>query len=191
MIKVAIVGNIASGKSEMEKILEKRNYVVLDTDLMTHDILIDRPEVAKAFSDYDVFEFGRLSKDKLGKLIFSDSELKEKLESIVHPIIKEELVTAFNTYSNEDFIFVSVPLLYEVGWESMFDKIVFIKSDDDIRLNRLIKRNSYTKEYAKVRIDSQLHQNEKVNKADFVIENNGTIEDYRLKIEKFISSIKQ
>ena len=54
MIKVAIVGNIASGKSEMEKILEKRNYVVLDTDLMTHDILIDRPEVAKAFSDYDI-----------------------------------------------------------------------------------------------------------------------------------------
>ena len=67
MIKYAIVGNIASGKSEMEKVLEEHNFVVLDTDLITHDILIDRPNVAQAFSDYDVFEYGKLSKDKLGK----------------------------------------------------------------------------------------------------------------------------
>ena len=62
MIKFAIVGNIASGKSEMEAILDKENIVVLDTDIMAHDILIDKPEVSQAFSDYDVFEYGRLSR---------------------------------------------------------------------------------------------------------------------------------
>ena len=79
MIKYAIVGNIASGKSEMERVLDKLGYVVLDTDLMAHDILIDRPDVAKAFADYDVFEYGRLSREKLGKLVFSDKDLKIKL----------------------------------------------------------------------------------------------------------------
>ena len=55
MIKFAIVGNIASGKSEMEAILDKENIVVLDTDIMAHDILIDKPDVSVAFSEYDVF----------------------------------------------------------------------------------------------------------------------------------------
>lgn len=189
MIKYAIVGNIASGKSEMEKVLEKNNFVVLDTDLIAHDILIDNPIVAKEFSDYDVFEYGRLSKDKLGALVFSNPELKEKLESIVHPLIKEEVETAFKVYSDEKILFVSVPLLFEVNWEDMFDKIVFIKSDDKIRLDRLMKRNGYTKEYAQKRIESQMSQDEKTKKSDYVIENNGTKEEFVSKIEDFIDSL--
>ncbi len=189
MIKYAIVGNIASGKSEMEKVLEEHNFVVLDTDLITHDILIDRPNVAQAFSDYDVFEYGKLSKDKLGKLVFSRPELKEKLESIVHPLILEELKSAFKVYSDEPFLFVSVPLLYEAGWEKIFDKTIFIKADDECRLNRLITRNGYSLDYAKTRINSQQSQAEKVDKSDYVIENNGTKDEFRQKIEEFIKSI--
>ena len=190
MIKYAIVGNIASGKSEMEKILEKNDFVVLDTDLITHDILMDNPAVAKAFSDYDVFEYGRLSKDKLGALVFSNPNLKSKLENIVHPLIKDELESAFNVYKDEDFIFVSVPLLFEVGWENMFDKVVFIKADENIRRDRLIKRNGYTKEYAQKRIDSQMSQDGKIKKSDYIIENNGTKDDFINKIEEFITSLK-
>ena len=189
MIKYAIVGNIASGKSTFEKILEKHNFVVLDTDLITHDILIDKPDVAKAFTDYDVFEFGRLSRDKLGKLVFSNPELKNKLEEIVHPLIKEELDAAFKVYSEETAIFVSVPLLYEAGWEKLFDKIIFIKSNDDTRLKRLISRNNYSEEYAKQRINSQMNQDIKCKKADFIIENNGTLEEFIKSSEDFISKI--
>lgn len=189
MIKYAIVGNIASGKSEMERILDEHDFVVLDTDVMAHDILMDRPDVAKAFSDYDVFEYGRLSKDKLGKLVFNNTELKSKLEQIVHPLIKDEIESAFSVYSDEDVIFVSAPLLFEVGWENMFEKIVFVKADDDIRLSRLIERNGYTKTYAKKRLNSQLPQEDKVSKCDYVIENNGTKEDFKQKVEEFIESI--
>lgn len=188
MIKYAITGNIASGKSEFEKVLEAHDFVVLDTDLITHDILIDRPEIGRAFSEYDVFEFGRLSKEKLGKLVFSNPELKSKLESIVHPLILDELNTAFKVYEDESAIFVSVPLLFEVGWENLFDKIIFIKSDDDIRLKRLMKRNGYDKEYALKRIKSQDSQEDKLSKSDFIIENNGSIDEFRAKITEFISN---
>lgn len=188
MIKYALTGNIASGKSEFEKELEAHDFVVLDTDLITHDILIDRPEIGRAFSEYDVFEFGRLSKEKLGKLVFSNPELKSKLESIVHPLILDELNTAFKVYEDESAIFVSVPLLFEVGWENLFDKIIFIKSDDDIRLKRLMKRNGYDKEYALKRIKSQDPQEDKLSKSDFIIENNGSIDEFRTKITEFISN---
>lgn len=189
MIKYAIVGNIASGKSEMERVLDKHNFVVLDTDLITHDILIDRPDVSKAFCEEDVFEYGKLSKDKLGKLIFSQPELKTKLEEIVHPLILEELENAFKVYSDEPYIFVSVPLLYEAGWENVFDKVIFIKADDDIRLKRLIERNGYSEEYAQTRINSQAPQDEKIQKSDVIIENNDSKEEFIAKIEDFISSL--
>lgn len=189
MIKYAIVGNIASGKSEMERILDKHGFVVLDSDLMAHDILMDKPDVAKAFSEYDVFEFGRLSREKLGKLVFDNYELKTKLEEIVHPLIKEEIESAFNVYSDEKALFISVPLLFEVSWENMFDKIIFIKADDEVRLNRLIERNGYSKEYAKKRISSQQSQDDKISKSDYIIDNNGSKEEFTQKIEEFIESI--
>lgn len=189
MLKIAIVGNIASGKSLMEKIVEQMGFIVFDTDLITHDILTDKPDVACAFKEYDVFEYGRLSKEKLGKLVFSDKKLKEKLESITHPLIKETLEQIFSTYSNEKILFISVPLLFEVGWEEMFDKIIFIKTDDNIRLERLIERNGYSKEYAKTRIENQLPQDEKCSKADYIIENNGTQEDFESKVKELLKSI--
>lgn len=178
MIKVAIVGNIASGKSEFEKYLFNNDYVVFDSDVMAHDILVDKPDVAEAFENYDVFEHGRLSREKLGKLVFDNEELKEKLEDIVHPLILENIETLFKTYKDEDYVFVSVPLLFEAGWEQFFDKIIFIKSDDDIRLKRLIARNGYSEEYAKKRMESQLPQEEKISRADIVVENNSTKEEF-------------
>lgn len=189
MIKVAIVGNIASGKSELEKYLFNSGFVVLDTDVMAHDILVDKPDVAKAFEEYDVFEYGLLSREKLGKLVFSNAELKEKLESIVHPLIKETIKDSFETFADEDFVFVSVPLLFEVGWQELFDKIVFIKSDDEVRLERLIKRNGYSREYAQTRLDSQLSQETKITNSDYVIENNSSKEEFYKNIKSCLDKL--
>lgn len=189
MIKVAIVGNIASGKSEFEKYLFNNDYVVFDTDVMTHDILVDKPEVSEAFEEYDVFEHGRLSREKLGKLVFDNEELKEKLEDIVHPLILEDIEAIFKTYKDEEYVFISVPLLFEVAWEQFFDKIIFIKSDEEVRLKRLMERNGYTKEYAQKRIDSQLPQEEKIKKADVVVENNSTKEEFYKNIEACLNSL--
>ena len=189
MIKVAIVGNIASGKSELEKYLFNSGFVVLDTDVMAHDILVDKPDVAKAFEEYDVFEYGLLSREKLGKLVFSNEELKEKLESIVHPLINETIKDSFETFADEDFVFVSVPLLFEVGWQEMFDKIIFIKADDEVRLERLIKRNGYSREYAQTRLDSQLSQETKITNSDYVIENNSSKEEFYKNIKSCLDKL--
>lgn len=177
MIRIALVGNIASGKSTVQKFLESNGYFVLDTDEVSHKLLEKSAEVYQTFKDYDVFENGAISRVKLGKLVFSDEKLKTSLEKILHPLIRKEIEEFFSLNQDKKFVFVAIPLLFEAGMEDLFDKIIFIYTDDKIRLERLMKRNNYTREYALVRMNSQISQDKKINKADYVIYNNSTVED--------------
>ena len=182
MIKVAITGNIASGKSQAEKIISNLGYKVLNTDCVTHDLLEDNLLVINTFRDFDILSDGKISREKLGKLVFSSNEMKTKLERILHPQIKDEIEKFFNNNSKEKVVFVSVPLLFEAKMDNLFDKIILIYSDDEIRLSRLIKRNNYSEEYAKIRMISQQPQEEKVKKADFVIYNNSSVKNFENEI---------
>ncbi|MBO5447476.1 dephospho-CoA kinase [bacterium] len=175
MLKVALVGNIASGKSTVEKALQTSGYVVLDTDKVCHELLTC-DEVSKEFSTFDVFENGIISREKLGKLVFANVELKKRLEDILYPMVRLRIAEFFEQYNAESLVFVAIPLLFEAGMVDLFDKIVFVYCDDDIRLKRLTARNNYTEEYAKIRMGAQQSQDEKIKKSDYVIYNNSTIE---------------
>lgn len=191
MISIAIVGNIASGKSTVENVLRKKGYKVFDSDIIAHEVLDDLSEkILEAFKDYDILENGRISRQKLGALVFNDKNLKEKLENIVHPEIKDRLKKIFEENKLEKYIFVSIPLLFEVGWRNLFDKILFIYTEDKIRLNRLMQRNNFTKDEALARIKSQLPQEEKVKVSDFIINNNHSIDVLQKYIERFIIQLE-
>ena len=191
MIKVAIVGNIASGKSTVENILQEKGYKVFDTDIIAHEVLNDfAEEIINQFDGHDILENGKVSREKLGKIVFNDKKLKEKLEYIVHPEIKNRIKSIFEKNKNEKYVFVSIPLLFEIGWGNLFDKILFIKTEDDIRLKRLMQRNKFTQEEALSRIKSQLPQEKKAKKADFVIENNSSIDVLQKYIERFIIQLE-
>lgn len=191
MISIAIVGNIASGKSTVENVLRKKGYKVFDSDIIAHEVLEDLSDkIFEAFKDYDISENGKISRQKLGALVFNDKNLKEKLENIVHPEIKDRLKKIFEENKLEKYIFVSIPLLFEVRWRNLFDKILFIYTEDKIRLRRLMQRNKFTKEDAIARIKSQLPQEEKAKCSDFVIENNRSIDVLQKYIERFIIQLE-
>ena len=174
----------------MEKILFSLGYKVADTDKINHLILASDinaiSEIKNAFLADDILDVNNcISREKLGKVIFSDNKKKQLLESILHTRINEKVVQFFDENRSEKIVFVAIPLLFETNQQTNFDKIIFISADEDIRLKRLIERNHYTKEYALTRIQSQMPENEKIKKSDFVIYNNSDL----ISLKKQVSDV--
>lgn len=188
MIKFALAGNIASGKTQAENYI-KQFYPVIDTDEIAHNILKQKTEIIKqTFDKFDITENNEISRKKLGNLVFNNKELKTQLENIVHPEIKKEIELFFNKNTDAKMVFVSIPLIYEANMESLFDKIILIYADDNIRLERLMKRNNLSKDDAVSRINSQIPQNVKIKKADFVIKNETDLKSLYSQIDEIIFS---
>lgn len=192
MIRIALVGNIASGKSTVEKVLtEKYGFSVLDTDKACHFLLEKlSAKIIQEFKNYEILdENGRLSREKLGKVVFYNEDLKTKLENILYPNLRVEINRYFEEHKSEEIVFVAIPLLFEANMENLFDKIMFVYCNDEIRLERLIKRNNYTREYAQKRLNSQLSQEEKVEKSDIIIQNNSDKITLEQEIDKALNKL--
>ncbi len=171
MIKVGLTGNIASGKSCVENFLVQMSYKVYDADSASHKILEESLIIKQIF--------GTNKREELAKTVFSDKNKLKKLEDIIHPLIRQEIISFFDKNCHEKIVFASVPLLFEAGFEDLFDKIIFVFAPDEIRLNRLMERNSYTKDYALLRMNSQMPQEEKLKRSDFVINNDKSLDELK------------
>ena len=186
MVKIAITGNIAAGKSEVEKILIAQGFDVYDTDIFTHKILASSSKIKNTFNKYDILENGEISRKKLGRLVFNNIKLKQKLENLIHPEIREII----KNIQSEKPVFISVPLLYEAQMEDLFDYTIFVSADENIRLERLIKRNNFPREEALLRIKVQQKESEKISKSDFVILNNGNLEILEKNVKEILARLK-
>ena len=178
MTKIAIVGNIASGKSTVEEILQQKGFQVYDTDKIAHDIL----EENKHLFPQALFD-GKIDRKKLANIVFNDKEQLKYLESIIHPKVKEFI----ENIENKGTVFISVPQLFEAKMEGLFDKIILISAPLEIRLERLIKRNNLTKDEALIRINAQMSEEEKIPKCDYVICNNGDISNLHAQITSWLT----
>ena len=165
MLKIGITGNIASGKSTVENIIKEFGYDVFDADEMTHRILdAAKSDIVKIFSEEDVITNGQIDRKKIATIVFSGNNKLKMLESIIHPKVKQEILNIFNSGQNKKAVFVSVPLMFEAGFEDIFDKIIFVSAPESLRLKRLMLRNDLTEEDALKRIKSQLPEANKISK---------------------------
>jgi len=190
-LKIAIAGNIASGKTTVEKVFQECGYNVLDTDKIGHDILASdvRLEIIKAFEGEDISNGDEIDRKKLGDVVFSSYHARKKLENIVHPIIRTRLEEYFYQHNDDEVILVAIPLVFEAKIEDLFDKIIFVFADDEIRLERLMARNNLSQADAMKRINSQMSQFMKLEESDYVFHNNGTLDNLRNQVKDFVKKI--
>jgi dephospho-CoA kinase len=180
-IRVAITGNIGSGKSTFTEYLHLKGYVVINADDVSKELLSSDEEVIQSVVDEfgnDVYTNGKLNKDFLAEKVFSDYVNLDKLNSILHPQVLRKIDSIISKkYSDEKFIFIEAALIYEADIEIMFDYVVLIKSKFEFRLNRTIKKGDIKKEDFQNRNDLQIPDKEKEKRADFIFSNNSSKEE--------------
>lgn len=182
-MKIAITGTIGSGKTEVSIYLRKKGYDVFDCDQVNKEILDSRAYELLSEEFPECFKNKDLNKQKLADIVFDDYRRKQKLESILHPIILNKLLAR-----NDDPLFAEVPLLFEAGWDKYFDEKLLIICDEDIALQRLENRGIGKKE-AYNRIKNQMPVQEKIKNATRIIYNNGSLDELYSAIDSYLKDI--
>ena len=178
---IGITGSIASGKSTVTEFLRQQGYKVIDADQVVHELQEPGGRLHQAllstFGSSILQEDGRLDRPKLGAMIFGDPELLAKSSQIQNQIIREELAGRRDLLAEkEDIFFMDLPLLFELGYETWFDQVWLVDVTEETQLCRLMARNALSQEEAEKRIAAQLSLQEKRNRADVLIDNNGPLE---------------
>jgi dephospho-CoA kinase len=192
VIKVALTGGIASGKSTVLKMFKELGAKVLDCDriakALTRKGNRGYKRIVKEFGPEILDEEGRINRKKLAHIVFFDEEKRKKLNSLLHPLVYERLEERMRRMK-EDVVIVDVPLLVESGGENLFDKVVVVYSELFVQLNRLIIRG-ISEEEALARIRSQASWEERLRVADFVVRGDVDIEETKKEVEKIWKYIK-
>ncbi len=187
---IGLTGNIASGKSTVSKYLIEKGYEVIDADLVAREVVeVDSKGlilIVENFGKEILNEDGSLDRKKLGSIVFSDKNKLSELNNLLHPLIRNEILNRIKN-STEQIVFVDAALLYETNLDKIVDEVWCVALDDDIRLDRLMKRDNIDKSDALNRIDSQGSNESKIKKADIIIMNNLETEDLYNRVDEILN----
>lgn len=192
-MNIGITGSIACGKSTVSDYLIAKGYTIIDADKLGHVALTSndvKRKLAEKFGD-EILENNEISREKLGRLVFGNTENLKNLNSIIHPKIKELILKLQEKHKDEDLVFLDIALLYEANFVDLVEKVVVVYADEEVQLERLMTRNSLSKEEALIRIESQMSPQEKALLGDFVINNSYSKEDTFQQIEEIIERLKR
>lgn len=183
---IGITGGIASGKSFLTYYLQELGYPVIDCDVITHQAYqedIIQENIVKFFHTLD--------RKEIGNLVFSNPSLKKQLESILHPYIRKKVIEEIEKHATEELVFLDAPILIEAGFQDLVDRIIVVDAKDSIRLERLIKRDHISKSFALNKMHQQMSTEEKKQYADYILDNNGSLEETKININKLLETLRK
>ena len=189
---IGITGSIACGKSLVSNYLQEKGYTIIDADKIGHTAL-ENDEVKKQLVNKfgkSILKDNEVNRVTLGKLVFENNENLKELNNIIHPQIRKNISEQIQVHKNEKLVFVDVPLLFEAKFDDLVEKIVVVSLDEKIQLERLMNRNSLSKEEALQRIKSQIPVREKEKLGDYVVDNSFTQENTYNQVDRILEKLK-
>ncbi len=191
-----ITGSIASGKSTVSGILSGLGYKIIDADKIAHEVLDQNAiSVATSFGADILNDSGEIDRKKLGEIVFGDPAKLAALENILSPHIRAEIYHQASIYENASgdgdskIYFLDIPLYFEKKYSGFGGVCVVLSSEQNI-LNRLQSRNRFDETAAKDRLNAQMPSEQKAKLADFIIHNNGDLEELKTHIYELLAFIK-
>lgn len=183
---IGLTGGIGSGKStvlELFKILGVKTYSADESAKKLVNTDPNLINLIKSSFGNNIYDKGLLNTRKLSKIVFEDTEKLKLLNSIIHPAVARDFKLFLNSI-NEDYIVKEAAIIFETKSENNYDKIIFIQSPLEIRIERVIMRDNISREEVVKRINNQLDENLIIDKCDYVIsnENKEDLEDKVLSI---------
>ena len=173
MKKIGITGGIGSGKTYVASVFQSLGIPIFNTDIQAKKIMTSSEKLIKLVKEEfgnDIYKDSDLNKEKLASIVFSNSDKLQKLNSLVHPIVKEE----FNNWCKKQispYVIKEAAILFESNSHIGLDAVICVSAPLDLRMKRLLNRDDYSEKEIKKRIENQISQEEKEKLSDYIIVN--------------------
>ncbi len=193
---VGLTGQSGSGKTTVSDVFRENGFEVINADFISRKVMEKGSEclneVSESFENV-LFDDGTLNRKKLAEYIFSDKDKKELLNSITYPYITREVLHNIEEMSqnNKNLILLDAPTLFESRADDFCELVISIVSDKESRIERIIERDGISRELAEKRLASQYDNKFYIDNSDYIIKNNKTVEELKLKAKEVSDKIKE
>lgn len=189
MLLVGLTGGIGSGKSTVARLLEKRGAVVFDADLLAREAVEPgtpgHAAVIERFGADVLAPGGELDREALASIVFADPSARRDLEEIVHPEVRRLFAEGSEAYRDTDRVVVfSAPLLVETGMHTAFEVLVVVSATVGTQIERLMRQRGMSEPSIRARIDAQAPLEDKAAAADFLVDNEGSLDELESQVER-------
>jgi dephospho-CoA kinase len=193
-VRVGLTGGVASGKSTVSAILAELGALVIDADALAREVVArgtpGLDAVVAEFGPGVLTPEGDLDRPAMGRLVFGDDAARRRLEAIIHPLVIERMAEIEATAGEDDVVVHDIPLLAEGGRADTFDAVVVVDAPRDLQVERMLGDRGWTREDAESRIAAQATREERRAIATHVIDNNGTLEELRVRVEEVLDELR-
>lgn len=198
MLIVGLTGGVASGKTAVSQVLKEEGAYIIDADQIARELVQPHKpawnELIRAFGKEILQEDGFIHRKKLADKVFADPKKRKLLNQILHPRIKEEMdrrTKEIGQKDSEAIVVIDAPLIVELGDHREMDKLIVVASTQTQQIERLKERDGIGPEEALRILSSQMPVEEKVNLADFVIRNEGSLEETKKRAKEVFKELRK
>lgn len=194
-MRVGLTGGIACGKSTVSGMFKKQGAVIVDADLIAREVVSPGEEawrgIVERFGQDILLDNQEINRPKLGAIVFADEQSRLDLNGIVHPAVRQRMNEQAAKAEEEGapLVILDIPLLFESGLQYLVEKVVVVYCPMELQVERLMKRNQYSREEAMQRIQSQWPIEKKREQADYVIDNSSDLAETEKQVESLVQRL--